>query len=204
MFCEKLSGMTVESEYIETDSRNVAFRMVKPELVVELSATDFISENASGETKFNKLLSYSDEGGYKACGPVPGVSAISLIFERIREDKSANPVDVRVSQLSDLCPFAEVKSRVWDKNARSEILVRKVYTKGSGKKFMVQKFVVWKTNKEESGMFPAYILHHTDYSCGRKDALKRDIRVSSSETQIMKFLDEFLAENIKKGWEAVQ
>ena len=69
---------------------------------------------------------------------------------------------------------------------------------------MVQKFVVWKTNKEASGMFPAYILHHTDYSCGRKDALKRDIRVSSSEEQIMKFLDEFLAENIKKGWDAVQ
>lgn len=202
--CEKLSSMGVESEYIETDSRNVAFRMVKPELVVELSATDFISENASGGTKFNKLLSYSDEGGYKASGSVPGVSVISLVFERIREDKSADPADARVSQLSDLCPFAEVKSRVCDKNARSEILVRKVYTKGNGKKFMVQKFVVWKTNKEASGMFPAYILHHTDYSCGRKDALKRDIRVSSSEEQIMKFLDEFLAENIKKGWDAVQ
>ena len=68
---------------------------------------------------------------------------------------------------------------------------------------MAQKFLVWKTNKEQTGRFPAYVLHHTDYSASRKDALKRDIRVSDSLEQINALLDQFIAENIKKGWEEV-
>lgn len=123
-----------------------------------------------------------------------------MVFVRLRDDKTADPLGVRISQLSDLCPFSEVENYQSDANARCEMLIRKVYKKGEGKKLMLHKFAVWKTNKEGSGLFPAYVLHHTDFSCGRKESLKRDIRVSSSEAQIMKFLDEFVSDNIKKGW----
>ena len=199
-FFTMLSAKSVQSEYIETDSRNIAFQMIKPEVVVELSVIDFMSENASGEPKFNKLVSFDSNEGYKFSGETAGVSALSMVFERIRDDKPADSVGVRVSQLSDLCPFAETKSKRISGLPKSELLVRKLYKKGEGKKLMIQKFAVWKTNKEDSGMFPAYVLHHTDFSCGRKEPLKRDIRVSSDKTQIMKFFDEFIAENIKKGW----
>ena len=64
--------------------------------------------------------------------------------------------------------------------------------------------MIWKTNKEETGSYPAYVFHYTDYSASRKESLKRDIRVSSDESQIRKIMDDFIAENIKKGWEEVQ
>lgn len=197
---ERLSGMSVESSYIETDSRNVAFQMVRPEIIVELSAVDFVAENSAGEPKMNILLSYDDENGYSSLGQTPGVAAHSLAFSRIREDKNCNRSDIRISQITDLCAFSEGKSVGLSNLPKSEILTRRVFTKGEGEKQMVQKFIVWKTNKEENPLFPAFVLHYTDFSISRKEQLKRDIRVSNSQTQIMSLLDQFLEENIKKGW----
>lgn len=68
---------------------------------------------------------------------------------------------------------------------------------------MVQKFVVWKTNKEQTGRFPAYVFHLTDFSAGRKEPLKRDIRVSSNKKQIVALAEEFVAAGVKKGWSEV-
>lgn len=201
---EKLSSMEVESTYIETDSRNVAFHMVKPEVVVELSAIDFVSESSTGEAKMNILLSYKDGIGYSSLGCTPGVAAHSLIFSHYREDKGCNPTDVRLSQLSDLCAFSAEKTVSMVNLPKSEIIERRVFTKGEGDKLMIQKFIVWKTNKENNPLFPAYVLHYTDFSVSRKEQLKRDIRVSNSKAQIMGILDDILAENIKKGWEEVR
>mgnify|MGYP000447893346 FL=1 len=68
---------------------------------------------------------------------------------------------------------------------------------------MVRKFVVWKTNKENSGEFPAYVYHYTDFSPTRKDMLKKEVKVSSSKAQIESYLKTEVSENIKKGWEKV-
>lgn len=200
----RLNAMTVPSEFIETDSRNVAFQMVRPEIVVELSAVDFISENAAGEAKMNALLRYDEEQGYISEGQVPGVSTLSLVFVRERDDKTVCPSDIRISQVSDICPFSEGKGKRLSGLPKSELLARRIFQKGKLPKLMIQKYVVWKTNKEDSGAFPAYVFHYTDYSSGRKDYLKRDIRVSSNREQIMKFMDDFIAANVKKGWEEVK
>jgi hypothetical protein len=83
----------------------------------------------------------------------------------------------------------------------SEILQREVYTKELNGQTMVRKFVMWKTNKEtDNEEFPAYVLHYTDFSPNRKDALARDVRVSSSRTQLEQIWDTFKTENIKGGW----
>ena len=200
---QKLSSLHTESSYIETDSRNVAFHMVKPEVVVELSAIDFVSENSNGEPKMNVLLSFDPSKGYASLGSTPGVAAHSLVISRIRDDKKAEESDIRLSQLSDLCAFAEGRAISTLDLPKSEILVRRVFTKGEGAKLMIQKYIVWKTNKNENPLFPAYVLHYTDFSVGRKEQLKRDIRVSNNKEQIMKFLDQFIVDNVKKGWEEV-
>ena len=65
--------------------------------------------------------------------------------------------------------------------------------------------MVWKTNKEkEDPNFPAYVFNYTDFSSGRKDPLKQDLRISSSLEQITEIACQFIAKNIKKGWEKVQ
>lgn len=198
----RLTAMSVESDYVETDSRNVAFAMVRPEIVVEVSAVDFVTENTAGEPKMNQLLQYAD-GRYAAVMKTSGAVAQHPVIVRFRDDKSFCETDIRLSQVTDLCDFAEVKALNLHELPESEVIVRKVYVKTQKEKRMVQKFLVWKTNKEQTGRFPAYVLHHTDYSATRKDALKRDIRVSDSLEQINSLLDQFIAENIKKGWEEV-
>lgn len=199
---KRLSAKIVESEYVETDSRGVAFDMVAPEVILEVSAVDFVTENAAGEPKLNPLLEYAD-GKYSVVNKTAGAVVHSPVIVRFRDDKSFCESDIRLSQVTDLCEFSQVKTINLNDLPDSEIIVRRVYLKTQKNKRMVQKFLVWKTNKEHTGRFPAYVLHHTDYSASRKDALKRDIRVSDSLDQINVLLDQFIAENIKKGWEEI-
>ena len=197
---KELEPMACQSEYIITDSRNVAFRMVKPSIVVEVSVGDFISEASDGTPKMNPLLAFSDSDGYLSEGNTPGVSALHMVFVRLREDKGFNESDIRISQVTDICPFSQEKAVRLNGLPKSEVLAKRIFTKGSGEKIMVQKYVVWKTNKEESSLFPAYVFFYTDFSSGRKEMLKRDIRVSSDRDQIMAFMDDAIEQNVKKGW----
>jgi len=67
---------------------------------------------------------------------------------------------------------------------------------------MIQKFVVWKTNKPAPD-YPAYVFHYTNFSSERKEPLQREVIVSEDEEQIMELCDLSIAENVKKGWKAV-
>ena len=196
----ELKKSAVDSTYIQTDSRGIAYQMVKPERVCELSVSELVSENSRGKIKWNPLLALKEDG-WLCEGQTPGVYALGMTIVGRRDDKTPEPSAIRVSQLSDICPFGEAKAV--GKGRPSELLLRRVCKKVSGAKTMVQKFVIWKTNKEETGIYPAYVFHYTDYSASRKEALKRDLRVSSSEEQIRRIMDDFIGENIKKGWEEV-
>lgn len=202
-FFNRLKHHSVESDYFDTDSRGVAFQLVDPKIVIEISAVDFVTESSYGEPKLNTLLEYRAGEGYRAVGKTPGVSLHSATFVRERPDKTVCPEDVRVSQLTDLCEFSKGRTVDYGNLPASTLLSRRVFIKKSGLKTAVQKFVVWKTNKEHTGLFPAYVLHHTDYNYSRNEQLKRDLRVSSSRTQIMSLLDEMVCINIKKGWEEI-
>ncbi len=74
---KELSGMQVESRYLETDSRNIAYRMVRPEIVIEISCSDLNTESLKG-IKENPLLSYEVKKGYNLQRIIPGVSLIPL------------------------------------------------------------------------------------------------------------------------------
>jgi hypothetical protein len=198
---ERLVPMAVESRYFRTDSRGIAYRMVRPEIVMELSTGELVAEDSSGKPKKNVLVSF-DGTSWASAGNATGVTAVSLSIVRERDDKDALPENVRESQLSDICPFAEGDSTSKDL-PKSTILKRRVFKKTSKDKVMLLKFLVWKTNKESDPRWPAYVFHFTDYSSGRKDSLKRDIRISDSELQIMSIFDAFIADNVKKGWNEV-
>ena len=199
---EGLSQQHVESQYILSDSRGIAYQMVKPEIVFELSVIELVAKGNDDKVRTNALLTFDEEQGWLMNGMTPGVSAFGLVFEREREDKSPTPSDIRISQLTDLCPFEEQQATM-GKLEKSELLERRVFRKISGDKIMLHKFLIWKTNKERTGRYPAYIFFHTDYSSGRKDILKRDMSYSSDEQQIRSILATEMESNIKKGWEEV-
>ena len=194
----KLTPKIIESRYIETDSNHVAFRMIKPDTVVELSVNDIIFETTSG-TVTNPILAL-DKNKYSLFkSAAAGVSFISPVFVRFRDDKKATIDDVRFEYtfVSDQTEAADVEA------PKSKLLKREVYKKESGAKIMVQKFLVWKTNKEHLPEYPAYVFYYNNFSSDRKETFQSEVNISDDEKQIMKIMDASIAENVKKGWTKV-
>lgn len=199
---DRLAKTHVESQYVLSDSRGIAYQMVKPELVFEISVIELVARGNDDKIKMNPLLRFDDNQGWLLEGSVPGVSALGVVFERERTDKKPTETDIRISQLTDLCPFEEPEGGTMKLEA-SKLLERRVFRKTSGEKVMLHKFLLWKTNKEQTGHYPAYIIFHTDFSSGRKDMIKRDMLYSNDEKQIRELLAAEIADNVKKGWDEV-
>lgn len=199
MFRE-LSELVVPSDFIDTDSNFVAFRMVQPVRVMEFSVRDVIYETPNGAVYNNQLV--LDEGRYRLHATVTGLSLIAPVFERFRQDKEPNDIDARLSQIEEFSSFEpeEIVSVPQLETASSELLLRSVYRKRIGSKSMLQKYLVWKTNKQQTGEFPAYVLYYLNYSSQRQEPLQREVRVSASEGQIMELYERMLEKNIKQGW----
>jgi len=200
---QRLSEKHVESQYVLSDSRGIAYQMVKPELVFEISVLELVDRGNDDKIKMNPLLRYDEQAGWLMEGTTPGVSVLGITLDRERTDKKPSETDVRISQLTDLCPFEEPEGGSALNLQPSTLLERHVYKKVSGDKIMLHKFLLWKTNKEQSGRYPAYIIYHTDYSSARKELIKRDMLYSNDEQQIRDLLAAEIADNVKKGWEEV-
>jgi len=200
-----LKDMVVESEYAEVNADHVAYQMVQPEWVVEISCLDLISQTTRGGPVNRMVLDANGDGspGYRVVRRMPLAAVISPQFIRSREDKSVTPQDVRIQQLTDVIEIPLADRDVREMTLRkSQVLRREVYTKQLRGETMVRKFVMWKTNKEaQSEDYPAYVLHYTDFSPNRKTPLSREVRASSSLDQIQELWEGLKQANIKKGWE---
>ncbi|HKB04127.1 MAG TPA: hypothetical protein VKD90_18030 [Gemmataceae bacterium] len=203
-FLSDLKDRVVESDYVEVNDQ-VAYRMVRPELVVEISVLEMIQQTTRGVPIKTMVVHWDKEKRrYGVVRRMPLVSLTSPQFVRRRDDKSVNPTDIRIQQVSDLVevPFVERDTRQLER-PRSTILRREVRTKEMKGAVMVRKLVMWQTNKEADGDdYPAYVIHYTDYSPNRKTPLEREIRVSSSPDQIKDLWEELATEGFTKGWVA--
>ena len=144
----------------------------------------------------------ADEKRYEVVRRMPLVSVISPQFVRIRDDKTFDATDARLSQVSDLVdvPTSEMTAAELA-TAKSEVEKRAVYLKPYRGQTSIRKFLMWKTNKEDKNSdFPAYVIHYTDFSPSRKKPLDREVRVSNSREQIDLLWDQLIQANIKKGW----
>lgn len=197
-----LKDLATESDYAEIGDGHIAYQMVRPEWVIEISCLDLIVQTTRGGAIDKMVLDWDAKAGrYRPLRRMPLVSLISPVFVRRRDDKRVNPTDVRAQQLGDL---VEIPMLDHDAHtlvlAPSQVLRREVYVKTQKGQTMVRKFLIWKTNKEGSGDFPAYVLHFTDYSPTRKTPLEREIRVSNTREQIEALFTELHKENVVKGW----
>ena len=201
-FMAKLSGMHAESNYRHANSRGALYRFVRPEIVVEVKVTDIQSEDSSGEPIERMVLEWAD-GRWRSVRQMAGASILHPVFVRVRTDKEVNPHDVRVAQVLERCLIEGI-----DRHAErlvlptSTIVRREVYAKAAKGETAVRKLVLWKTNKEAADpSFPAFVVHFTDFSAGRKDPLQREVRLAPTLAEAQRIADEMLAENIKKGWD---
>lgn len=189
----------IHSKYIHTDNEGIAFHMVTPDTVIEISCNDAVTEFSDGEPVMNHIVRCENDI-YSLHKTSAGAKFINIVFECIRDDKKPNESDAGFQQVSDVFEIFE-NDKEEKKLPKSELLFREVYTKRTKDKLMVQKFIVWKTNKETlSDKFPAYVMNYTNFSPGRKNPMQKNVRISCSEKQIMELTKEFIENNIKSGW----
>jgi hypothetical protein len=194
--------MAAQSDFAEVND-SVAYQMVRPEWVIEISCLDLINQTTRGGSIDRMVLGYDMPGNmYQSIRRLPLASPISPNFVRRREDKAIREQDLRLHQIGDV-----IEIPMMDRDARqlslprSEVLRREVYTKTLKGNLLVRKLLLWKTNKEsEGGNFPAYVAYFTDFSPNRASPIDRDIRVSNSREQIESLLAEMKTEYIVKGW----
>jgi hypothetical protein len=198
-FLKRLTPQIAASTYIETDSNHVAFRMVKPTIVIELAVNDIIFESSTAPI-LNTIVEIKDGecSRYTSC---EGVSFISPIYVRERADKIVTPSDVRLSQVAEFIQPKDKSLALTTEQGipKADIIRREVYKKESGGKLMVLKFIAWKTNKERFN-HPSYVVHCTNYSSDRKDRLQREVRITSDRGQAIALFEAMVDENVKKGW----
>lgn len=199
-FLSDLRDMVAPSDYAEVNADHVAYAMVRPEWVIEVSCLDLVSRSTRDATVDRMVLAWAG-ARWEPVRRLPLASMIAPQFVRRREDKVVRTADLRIQQVSDLVdvPHAERDARTLAP-PRSELLKREVFTKVFKGATMVRKLVMWKTNKEADPAWPAYVVHFTDFSPGRKVPLEREIRISSSREQIEALYAELAQENIVKGW----
>lgn len=198
-----LKDMVVASEFIEVNSDYVAYQMVRPEWVAEITCLDLISQTTRGGPVNRMVVDFDESAGYKVIRRLPLATVISPQWVRLRDDKTIDPALVNISQVSDRVDVDMVNADAKTfKLPASEVVKREVFTKVLKGATMIRKFVLIKTNKESvSEDFPSYVLHYTDFSPNRKDPLNREIAVSSSEAQVQSMYLALKEKNIKKGWE---
>ena len=198
--------MVVDSEYAEVNSDHVAYRMVDPNWVVEISCLDLISQNTRGGSIDRMVLEYNaDDKCYQVIRRMPFVSVISPQFIRIGDDKTFDATDARLSQISDLVDVpAAMMTAAELETTKSEVEKRAVYLKPYRGQTSIRKFLMWKTNKEDKNSdFPAYVIHYTDFSPSRKRPLDREIRVSNSKEQIDQLWEQLIKDVAVHGFHVV-
>ncbi len=199
---DRLRAHPVASDYRYASSSGALFQFVAPEMVVEVRLTDLQSADSSERPVQRMVLEYSAESGYRARRPLSGVSILHPVLERIRDDKEVNPTDVRVEQVLERCHVEALDVAAETLSLPpSEVLRREVYEQHKGEKHGVRKLLMWQTHKDAvDSSYPAFVVHFTDYSSGRKDPLKREVRLAGTRERADEIADKMIADNIKRGW----
>jgi hypothetical protein len=197
-----LQGDLVDSNWRLTRGDGAMFRFVKPKYVVEVKATDVVDQDSSGDAVKQMVLQYDEKRGWQALRKLPAPSLLFPVFVRIRDDKRINEHDIRIAQVLERCYVPQLEIKAENKSMpASEVQFREVYTKSSKKGMAVRKFIMWATHKKETdSRFPNYVVQYTDYSPGRKEPLKREVRRAETPEMAKHIIQGMLEANVKKGW----
>jgi len=205
-FKSELEEQHAPSRYRYASRTGALFQFVRPRKVIEILVTDIQAEDANGRPLPRMVLSYDEDGGWDAVRPLPGVSLYAPRLVRERDDKAVNPVDVRASQVLERVALDDLDASAQRVDLpASERITRRVWTKTTKGKLAVRKLVVFKTNKREvDPSWPAFVVHWTDYSAGRKDPLKREVRLAPSLEDAESIADDMISKGVKRGWSEVE
>lgn len=199
---KKLSAIKTEANFKKIASNGSAYIFVKPEIVVEVKLLE-LQGDKSNDQPIRHLKYEYEQKKLNATGRARSVSILNSKVIEIRKDKKANLHDCGLTQIIKISgiPKAEFKEVTFKNLPKSKIIKKEIYVKESNKGKAIKKFIFWKSNKEETGDYPAYLFYYLDYSDGRKDSIKKKLYPFEDEKTGMQLFKSLLEENIKKGWE---
>lgn len=193
-----LLPLEMESRYRQAASTGQIYRFVKPEVLVESRVLDVQTLDSQGRRIRQPLLQIID-GVWQSGQKVAAASLINATVLRERNDKADVVEGSRWQQISE---YADVPSKSGDSLPESKIVRREVWKKESSGKTDVRKLVVFQTNKDQvDPLYPAFVVHWTDFSATRKAPLSREVKIAQDLDTANQIADTLIAENIKKGWE---
>ena len=196
----RLAPLAVDSKYRRAASNGQLYTMVEPLMLLECRVLDVQVEDSRERPVRQPELEVVDRA-WTVRGQVRAATLINPIAIRVRDDKPDARDGARWAQIE---PYVPVPAAGEDL-AASQVIRRQVWTKTGKDKTDVRKLVVWKTNKDTvDTSYPAYVVHWTDYSAGRKTPLTREVRPVASEAAAQEAAAALIADNIKKGWEERQ
>ena len=192
-----LEPLNVDSSYRRAASTGQLYRMTRPDILIECRVLDVQVEDSRGKAVRQPELTLTDT--WTVTGQIPAATLINPIVTRVRDDK---PDPQRGAGWTQLAPYIPEPGTHTGALPASDVIRRQVWTKTGKDKTDVRKLVVWRTNKEHiDPAYPAYVVHWTDYSAGRKTPLTREVRPVPTEDAAMAVADAMIADNIKKGWD---
>ena len=199
----QLQKLNIECDYIQIASNGTAYQFVKPEIVISVDFYDTQIEKSDQQPIKKPIFSISNDS-LRCIGKNQSMSFLASTISAVRSDKEANNDQCGLSQLTRITGLDEDYfdlSLDLENLAKSEITKIQTFVKESKKGKAIRKFMLWKTNKEQTGVFPPYVFYYLDYSEGRKDPIKRDLNPFDDEKKALDFFNLAIEENVKKGWE---
>ena len=130
------------------------------------------------------------------------VSLIHPVIIRERHDKLADKSDVRISQIESFLDSKKIEEKIKQiELPKSEIIKRKVWTKEGKNGISIRKIITLKSCKSDVwDGWPEWIIFYSDYSSGRKSPLDRKLKTALSKEEANKIETNLIEANIKKGW----
>ena len=199
----QLQKLNIDCDYIQIASNGTAYQFVKPKIVIGVDFYDTQIEK-SDQQPIKKPIFSIVKDSLRCIGKNQSMSFLASTISSIRLDKEANTDQCGLSQLTRITGLDEDYfglSLDLENLSKSEITKIQTFVKESKKGKAIRKFMLWKTNKEKTGVFPPYVFYYLDYSEGRKDPIKRDINPFDDEKKALDFFSLAIEENVKKGWE---
>jgi len=200
-----LEPLHVESSFRRAASSGQLYRITRPEVLVECRVVDIQSEDSRGLAVRQPELSFLSDH-CEAMGQTTAISLINAIAQRLRTDKPDTREGARWEQIADrvALPGPAVSTTTAVDVIRRQVWTKTGKDKSGAEKTDVRKLVVWKTNRDhEDPSYPAFVVHWTDYSAGRKAPLAREVRPAPTRAAAELLAEAMITENIKKGWELI-
>lgn len=199
----QLQKLNINCDYIQIASNGTAYQFVKPEIVISIDFYDTQIEKSDQHPIKKPIFSISKDS-LRCIGKNQSMSFLASTISAVRSDKEANTDQCGLSQLTRITGLDEDYfglSLDLENLAKSEITKIQTFVKESKKGKAIRKFMLWKTNKEKTGVYPSYVFYYLDYSEGRKDLIKRDLNPFDDEKKALDFFNLAIEENVKKGWD---